>query len=222
MKKLLLSAAALILPACAANDMSATDAAMAQQRQQENSARMDEVLARQSDEVKARYQYRNPKETLEFFGIEPGMTVVEALPGGGWYSRILAGYLGPEGRLIGADYSMEMWPLFGAFADGPWIENRRTWAVDWVDTANEERGEDDAEISAFVFGSVPPEFENTADAVLLIRALHHFNRFEEEGGFFTAALEDIRTVLKPGGIVGVVQHRAPAGNSDAWAEGDNG
>ena len=44
------------------------------------------VLDAQPDEVKARYGWRHPEETLEFFGIEPGMTVVEGLPGGGWYT----------------------------------------------------------------------------------------------------------------------------------------
>ena len=48
------------------------------------------ILDAQPDEAKARYPYRHPKETIEFFGIEPGMTVVEALPGGGWYTEVLA------------------------------------------------------------------------------------------------------------------------------------
>ena len=65
------------------------------------------VLAAQPDEVKARYQYRHPQETIEFFGIEPGMTVVEGLPGGGWYTKILLPYLGGDGHLIGANYPLE-------------------------------------------------------------------------------------------------------------------
>jgi len=56
----------------------------------------------------------------------------------------------------------------------------------------------------------------------MIRAAHHLNRFEQEGGFFTTALQDVHTVLKPDGILGIVQHRAPETNSDRWAEGDNG
>ncbi|MEQ8751494.1 MAG: hypothetical protein RIC52_17140, partial [Amphiplicatus sp.] len=64
--------------------------------------------------------------------------------------------------------------------------------------------------------------KETVDAVLMVRALHHFNRLEEQGGYMTAALKDTMDVLKPGGIVGVVQHRAPEGNADAWATGDNG
>ena len=76
-----------------------------------------EVLDDQDSWLKERYDARHPKETLEFFGIKPGMTVVEALPGGGWYSRILLPYLGKDGQLIGADYSADMYPLFGFFSD---------------------------------------------------------------------------------------------------------
>ena len=75
------------------------------------------VLAEQPDTVKARFEYRHPQQTLEFFGIAPGMTVVEALPGGGWYTKVLLPYVGPKGRLIGVDYAPDMWPLFGFFGD---------------------------------------------------------------------------------------------------------
>src|SRR5512134_710260 len=81
-----------------------------------DSERLAAVLAAQPPEVQARYQWRHPRETLEFFGIAPGMTVVEALPGGGWYTKILLPYLGPQGSYIGADYAADMWPLFGFFS----------------------------------------------------------------------------------------------------------
>ncbi len=183
--------------------------------------RLAEVLAAQPDEVKARYEYRNPQETLEFFGIEPGMTVVEALPGSGWYSKILVDYLGPNGTLIGANYAQEMWPLFGFFSDEQ-IEDFETWATDWPAEARDWRGEDGAGVRAFVFGSMPESLHGTADAVLLIRALHNLNRFEDEGAFLTAALQDAWNALKPGGVVGVVQHRAPADKPDEWADGSRG
>ena len=60
----------------------------------ETQSAMNKALASQPDEVKARYIYRNPKETMSFFGIDEGMTVVEALPGGGWYTKILVPSLG--------------------------------------------------------------------------------------------------------------------------------
>ena len=74
-----------------------------------------------------------PEQTLNFFGIQPGMTVVEALPGGGWYSKLLLPYLGSEGELIGANYPVGMYELFG------WSEERlakvATWKTDWPATA---------------------------------------------------------------------------------------
>ena len=179
------------------------------------------VLAEQPEEVQARYPYRHPAETLEFFGIIPGMTVVEALPGGGWYTKVLLPYLGPDGSLIGADYSRDMYPLFGFFGD-EFLQEKETWVADFTADAKGWSGDDGASVTAFVFGSTPEEMKGTADAVLFIRALHNLARFEDEGGFLTAALEDAYDILKPGGIVGVVQHQARDGMSDEWAGGQNG
>ncbi len=169
----------------------------------------------------ARDQYRHPKETLGFLGVDEGMTVVDTLPGGGWYSKMLISYLGPDGKVIGADYSREMWPLFGGFADEEFLEGKKTWTTTWVEQA---AGWVDggASVAAFQFDELPEEMKGTADAVLFIRSFHHLNRFEEEGEFRTKALKETMDVLKPGGIVGVVQHRGPEGNDDVWAEGDKG
>lgn len=98
--------------------------------------RLAAVLEAQPDEVKARYAYRHPAETLEFFEVEPGSVVVEALPGRGWYSKILAAYLGPEGQLVGVDYAWDMFPLFGFFSEEQ-LEGKKTWAEDWVAGAEE-------------------------------------------------------------------------------------
>lgn len=179
------------------------------------------ILAAQPEEMRARYSHRHPQETLEFFELEPGMTVVEALPGGGWYSKVLVPYLGSDGQLIGADYFMEMWPLFGFF-DEEFIKNRETWASDWTAEAALWHGDNGAPISAFVFGSMPDSMAGSADRVLLIRALHNLARFEEQGGYLTGALADTYRVLKPGGIVGVVQHHARDDKSDKFALGDHG
>ncbi|MEO0833277.1 MAG: methyltransferase domain-containing protein [Pseudomonadota bacterium] len=189
----------------------------------DSGARLDSVLASQPEAIKARYGARNPKATLEFLKIEPGMTVVEVLPGNnGWYTGILMPYLGSDGTLVGVDYDPEMWAAFGGFVNEEFLEARRSWAQSWTKNAGETRGEDDAAVKAFAFGNMPAEMAGTADAVLMIRALHHLNRFEEKGGFLTSALEETSRVLKPGGFVGVVQHRGPEGNEDSWATGDQG
>ncbi len=179
------------------------------------------VLDAQPDEMKARYAYRHPKETLEFIGIEPGMTVVEGLPGGGWYTKILLPYLGSEGHLIGANYAMEIWPNF-SFATEEFMEKQSTWTTDFPADAQAWRGESGASVDAFVMGSLPEEMKGTADVVFFARVLHNLANFESQGGFLTTSLADAYAVLKPGGIFGVVQHHARDEMSDAFADGSHG
>ena len=186
-----------------------------------SSEKLAAVLAEQSEEIQARYVYRHPEETIKFFGITPGMTVVEALPGGGWYTKILLPYSGQDGSLNGADYSLDMYPLFGFFGED-FLKEKETWVADFTADAKGWSGDDGASVTAFVFGSMPEEMKGTADAVLFIRAMHNLARFEGEGGFLTAALRDAYDILKPGGTVGVVQHQAREGMSDEWAGGQNG
>lgn len=184
-------------------------------------ARLLEVLASQPEDVQARYPFRHPMETLEFFEVEPGMTVVEGLPGAGWYTKLLLPYLGSEGSLIGADYAQEMWPLFGFFGE-EFIEKRKSWVSDWAVDAEQWRNDDSAPVSAFKFGSMPESLNGTADRVVFFRVLHNVNRFESQGGFFTAAIADAYRALKPGGIFGVVQHQAAEDKTDEWANGSHG
>lgn len=179
------------------------------------------VLAAQPDEIQQRYPHRHPGATLEFFGVQPGMTVVEALPGPGWYSKILVPYLGTEGELIGADYAQEIWPLFG-FMDAEFIDKRKTWVTDWPAEALTWGTDPGAKIAAFKLGSMPAELNGTADVVLLVRALHNLARFESQEGFLTSALDEVYAVLKPGGIAGVVQHQARDDMPDEWADGSRG
>ncbi len=186
-----------------------------------DTAKLDGILAAQPEEVQARYDWRHPRETLAFFGIAPGMTVLEALPGRGWYTKILLPYLGSDGLLIAADYSREMYPLFGFFSEEQ-LKEKETWVDDFTADAKEWSGDGGAPVTAFVFGAMPEKLKGTADAVLLIRAKHNLARFEEDGGFLTAALQDSWDVLKPGGIVGVVQHEAREDRPDEWAGGQNG
>ncbi len=186
-----------------------------------NAERLAAVLAAQPAERQARYVWRHPQETLEFFGLAPGMTVVEVLPGRGWYSPILVAYLGSEGHLIGVDYSLDLWGNF-PFATEKFIAGRRAWAEKFVESAAEWRGDNGASAAATRLGSIPDSMAGSADAVLFIRALHNLSRFEDKGGFRSTALADAHRVLKPGGLVGVVQHMAPPGRSDEWANGSRG
>jgi predicted methyltransferase len=186
-----------------------------------DSQRLADVLEAQPEEVRARYVWRHPKETLAFFGLAPGTTVVEALPGGGWYTKILLPYLGSEGAYIGADYAPDMYPLFGFFSEER-LKEKETWVADFTAEASGWAGDDGPDVAAFALGSMPEAMKGRADAVLFIRALHNLARFEPDGGYLTAALEDAFDVLKPGGMVGVVQHEARPDMPDDWASGRNG
>ena len=183
--------------------------------------RLQQVLDAQPTENQARYQWRHPAETLAFFGIEPGMRVVEVLPGGGWYSAILIPYLGSEGVLIGADYPLDMWPNF-PFVTEKFMAERRRWPQEWPAMAAQWQGDDGAKVLAMRIGGIPDDLNGSADAVLFIRALHNLAAFEGKGGFHSAALADAWSVLKPGGVVGVVQHSAPEDRSEQWADGSQG
>ena len=163
------------------------------------------------------------KETIEFFGIEPGMTVVEGLPGGGWYSKILLPYLGSEGRLVGANYPLDLWPNF-SFANEEFMAEMSQWLENWPADAEEWRGEDGASIDAFWFGAMPKEMAGTADVVFFVRMLHNTWRFQSEGkgDYLDMAINDAYDALKPGGVLGVVQHHARDDVSDEWANGSHG
>ena len=162
---------------------------------------LDQALAGawRSPENVARDPYRNPRETLSFFGIETGRTVVEITPGGGWYAEILApwlrtGYVAavvdpqsqPEGRA--RDYAARSKDgLETLFASKP----EQFGAARVVGYAPK----------APVFG--PPA---SADAVVTFRNVHNWRSSGIAEGMFKGFFD----VLKPGGVLGVVEHRAAA------------
>ncbi len=180
---------------------------------------LGQVLEARSDKDKARDKFRNPKETLEFFGVTHTSRVVEALPGGGWYTRILLplvaenglyaanNYQGAMFKQMNPDMSDERLARFNTFG-----ETFPTRAQEWVD------GE--PAIAAWNFGDAPEELKGTMDHVLFVRALHNLNR--AGGDWINDALKEAFDLLKPGGVMGVVQHRAPEDAADDWANGSNG
>lgn len=178
------------------------------------------VLDAQPDNVKARYEFRHPMETLAFLGIKPGMTVADTLPGS-YYSNILLPYLGDSGKLVGVSYALDHRALdYGDNAER--MERFRNWPATFVTEAMEWRGDGKTDVGAFLFGAVPEDVKGTVDAFLLFRAMHHLNKYEDRIGTRSQAFADIYAALKPGGVVGIVQHRAPADADDEWAKGFNG
>jgi predicted methyltransferase len=177
---------------------------LAVQAQQGAGAAIDAALAgsHRSDANKARDRYRHPKETLEFFGLRPEMTVVEIWPGGGWYTEVLAPVLRERGKLYVAQYGSkppfpyqqrEMDTLAGKMRASPDLYRAVTPSVLGLFT-NE-------------LGIAPP---GTADLVVTFRNVH--NWFQEGYGPPNAAelaFKAMFTALKPGGMLGVVDHRWP-------------
>lgn len=177
------------------------------------------VLDRDAEQ-RARDVHRRPVQTLSFFHIEPGMKVAEALPGGGWYTRILAPYLGSEGAIYGINYNDSMWPLFGFFT-----EERMQSMIDRTDAFPglvKDITNNGIAAGGFTFASAPDELKGTLDRVLFIRALHNLNRFEGQAQTMSEALAVTYDLLKSDGLVGVVQHRAPAAASPDSANGSRG
>jgi len=145
----------------------------------------------------ARNPYRNPYETLTFFGIEPDMTVVELSPGSGWYTEILGPYLAESGKLIAAhvDLESEATPdfyrdIFAAFEET--IGDAKRFATTEVIAFDPPRKTELGEAGS-------------ADLVVTFRNTHAWKR----DGVFGDVLDAVHKVLKRDGVLGVVQHRLP-------------
>lgn len=186
----------------------------------DSEAALRQAIESRTAEDRARDSARHPAETLAFFQVAPGMTVAEALPGGGWYTNILANYLGPKGTLYGINYADRMWSLFPNATD-EWIAGRKkatgnfsSMVQGFTDNGIKTRG--------FTFSTVPADVAGTVDRVLFIRALHNLNRFEQQAGTRSQALAAVRNMLKNDGLVGVVQQRAPASQSGSGTDGSRG
>ncbi|NBC88988.1 MAG: hypothetical protein GVX90_05800 [Alphaproteobacteria bacterium] len=159
---------------------------------------LEDVLAHERRIAdRARDQYRNPVETLEFFGVEPDMTVAEFGPGGGWYTRVLAPYIIPAGKYV----------AFNTPARQP--EEGEGWAAAFTEQVSEGMGVAPSKINAFEVGDMPENMAGTADRVLIFRSMHGLNA----GNMADSVLKTARMLLKDDGMVGVVQHRAPEGAS---------
>ena len=157
---------------------------------------LDQVLAgdHRTAEERARDAHRHPKETLMFFGVEPNMTVVEISPGGGWYTQVIAPYLKEGGgKLYTASASRE-----GA------SERTLTYLNNFENTyVKNPDVYGDVEMSVLGGDSqIAPE--GTADVVLTFRNVHNWQLRGTENEVFAAAYR----ALKPGGVFGVIEHRA--------------
>jgi len=153
-----------------------------------------------SKEHKLRNKYRNPAETLQFFGIQPQMSVLEIWPGHGWYTEILAPFLKDQGKLTLAQFRHN---------DGSLKDER---SIFWA-RVSERLAQRVAEQSDY-FGEItnieldPPRFsppqQEQFDMVLTFRNAHIWN----ESGHLYGTLQSVFQALKPGGVLGMVEHRS--------------
>jgi predicted methyltransferase len=142
----------------------------------------------------ARDKVRHPVEELEFFGVKPGMTVVELWPGGGYWTEILGPYLAKGGTYYAA---LEPSTNNEASQTNTKWHARIAEMKGRVGTIHETAlGKDHFEIA-------PP---GSADMVLTFRNLHNWM----DGGYADQALAACFTALKPGGILGIEEHRGRA------------
>lgn len=158
-----------------------------------------------SDADKSRDRFRHPAESLEFWGLQPGMAILEVQPGGGWWTEILA----PYAHATGGKYYAT-----GADLGNPELsEGARKGRTDF-EARFAAKPEVYGTVSLVNFGpKSAPMPANTFDFILTARSVHGWmsNGIEEK------VFKDLYGALKPGGILAVEQHRAKPGEQDPKA-----
>jgi predicted methyltransferase len=142
----------------------------------------------------ARDPYRHPGETLAFFGIKPTDTVVEIWPTGGWYTEILAPYLKARGML----YAVDFWPN----------DLKGVQALQAKDAALYGG----IKLAAFPASAGDPVVpRGSADAVLTFRNVHNWQMGYKRNNhpYAVEAFRQMYDMLKPGGVLGIEDHRLP-------------
>ena len=144
---------------------------------------------------KARDPYRHPAETLTFFGVKPDMRVVEVWPAGGWYTEILAPYLRKTGKYYAAGWDPDAKAEFIQLGIKAFRDKLEARPDLYAGTGMTVLSFPDKTAIA------PP---GTADMVLTFRNIHNWMG----GGNAEKAFAAMYAALKPGGVLGVVEHRA--------------
>lgn len=153
-----------------------------------------------SADNRARDQYRHPAQTLAFFQLAPEQTVIEITPGGGWYTEILAPYLQPKGHYIAA--------LVDPAKVGEKGRDYQQKSKTGFDTKLAGDAARYGKVEQVLYDPAAPVLgePGSADRVLTFRNVHNWRSSGQAEGMFKA----FYSVLKPGGVLGVVEHRARA------------
>ena len=167
----------------------------------------DKIMAgeHRSAANRARDAFRHPKETLAFFGVKPDSIVVETFPGAGWYTELLAPYLRDKGRLIVA-YPAESVRGIKSYQEKLGAKPNIYDKVKIV------------RIGAPAALDIRPDGANSganavvnaggADFVLTFRYVHNWIDDDNVDVF----MKSFYDALKPGGVLGLVEHRAKPGS----------
>lgn len=160
-----------------------------------------------------RDKYRHPVETLSFFCVGPQSKVGEYAPGGEWYSRFLGLYLGQQGHLVGLYFN----PDSGAFKPETQAGIRKGAAGYPADVAK-FTGLPAEKFAAYSLDAVPEGEKGTFDVIIVPRMLHNLMRWN----IADSEIKALRSLLKPGGFVGIEQHRAKADAPYSYTDGSMG
>ncbi|WP_144145970.1 class I SAM-dependent methyltransferase [Paraburkholderia sp. BCC1884] len=168
-----------------------------------NPALLDAAISgpQRSDRARARDVYRHPRETLQFFELAPSQSVLEIEPGGGWYTEILAPYLRGHGQLYEAQYDGPKGPSQEAQASRAAFAGKLAAAP--AIYGNVVIGT----LHTGQFSGFPAD--DSVDRVLTFRNIHNWIK----DGQIDANLRAFYAALKPGGLLGVEEHRAAPGTS---------
>ena len=159
-----------------------------------------------SADDKARDAERRPLESLTFWGLKPGASVLEVQPGGGWWTRILAPYV----ARTGGRYTATAADLNNPSLSDAARKGRADFAARYADEKIYGKGE------LVNWGpTAAPLPQNTYDFILLSRVIHGWMRSE---GVLERNLASVAGSLKPGGVLAIEQHRGNPGPQDPKAE----
>lgn len=207
------ASAALALTVSAAAQEHADHAAMSAEDHARHQALAAAVANPNREADQPRDRHRHPVETLSFFQVEPDMKVGEYAPGGGWYSRVLGNYLSDEGQLVGLYFTPDSGP-FDAEAQA----GIRQGAAGFPAKVEEWTGRPAAQTAGLTLDGIDEAQMGTFDRILVIRMLHNMMRWNIADN----ELKVMHDLLKPGGMLGIVQHRAPADAAADYADGSKG
>ncbi|WP_309621704.1 hypothetical protein [Novosphingobium sp.] len=197
MRRTILALSALALTAPLALGLNAQASAAAKVNDAQAMAAVLADPRRDSDRV--RDQYRHPAQTLAFFKIRPGMTVVDYMPSGGWYTRVLVPFLGDKGRYVGLNPDVrslsDNWKTNYSGTHQTFPAKAQGWFAGMTGIAA---------IDGWNTDDVPGDLKGKVDRVLIMREIHNLWRVD----ILRKELTAIHGLLNKDGLLGIEEHRA--------------